>query len=181
MFKVKVIKNGAIKFGSTFTTKVEAESWVESQEAKGSWGKKEVIMVVAEVQPPMKLIEEVKGPMGVKAFKVKLPADYEVIIEHIDPDLYDRDNKIKQLIEKRDQLLCATDYLFISDVKVDQKHRRIYMEYRQYLRELPSKLNKVGELYFESFADRLKRLNPEEFMDGGKQEEIIRKFMYYVK
>ena len=174
MYEVKIIIFGSQKYGSTFTTEEEAKSWIAKQEAKGIWGKKEVIMVVTEVQPPMELIEEVKGPMGIPAFKVRFPADYEVVIEHIDPDLYDRDNQVKKLIEKRDQMLCATDYLFISDVKVEQKHRRMYLTYRQYLRDLPSTFHKDRKLFFESFRDWLMRNHSEEFKDGGRNEIIIR-------
>ena len=102
-------------------------------------------------------------------------------VEIIEEHLHDRDNKLKQLIEKRDQILCATDWLFMSDVKVDQKYRRMYLTYRQMLRDVPQKLKNNEVIQFEEFDHWLRRNHPEEFMDGGKNEQILHRFYYYVK
>jgi len=181
VFQVKVFKDKVQKYGSIFSTEVEAKAWVEQQINKGSWGKKEVIMQVSEVVPPMELIEEVEGPMGIKAFKVKLPADYEVKIINLGIDFSKYEGQLRGLIEKKDRILCATDWLFLSDVKVDQKHRRMYMKYREYIRGLHKQIRPGKCVTFEDFEHWLRRNHPEEFMDGGDKEKIISKFMYYIK
>ncbi len=88
---------------------------------------------------------------------------------------------MKQLIKKRDSILCATDWLFIADVIVPQDHRKMYIKYRQYLRDLPKKLGNSEVIEIEHFSNWLRRLHPEEFMDGGESKKIISKFLYYVE
>jgi hypothetical protein len=103
--------------------------------------------------------------------------DYKVIndIDH------NRKQKIAALKDKRDAILCATDWIFLPDLKFDQKHRRIYMEYRQVLRDVPQNLRKDKPVTFESFDHWVKRKHPEEFMDGGNGQKIIYRFKYYYK
>ena len=102
-------------------------------------------------------------------------------VEFIEEDLHDRDNKMAQLIRKRDQILCATDWLFMSDVKVEQKHRKMYLIYRQLLRDAPQRIGDKDAIQIEEFDHWLKRNHPEEFMDGGKSKKILHRFYYYVK
>ena len=92
-----------------------------------------------------------------------------------------RSQKIKDMIKRRDHILCATDWIFLPDVKFDQKHRRIYMEYRQLLRDIPQKLRDHKPVTFEAFDHWLRRNYPEEFMDGGNGQKIIYRFNYYVE
>ena len=102
-------------------------------------------------------------------------------IEDLDTLEHNRGEKIAAMKKERDGILCATDWLFISDVKVDQKHRKMYMEYRQLLRDLPQKLKPKGSFHIEEFEKWVRRNHPEEFMDGGKGQKIVQKFNYYVK
>jgi hypothetical protein len=166
MFRVKVLKNSVQKFGSEFNTEAEAKEWVKKQEAKGSWGKKAVEMVVTEVKKPMELIEEVSGPMGIKAYKVRLPADYEVVIEEYEEELHH--------LGQIQHILKNTDWLFISDVPIEQNDRKMYREYRQHLRNLrlTSKL--------ETFEEWLRRTHPEKFMEGKRGPELVKKFNTYL-
>lgn len=175
MIKVLIKGKNGGKWTHTLPSKQEAEEWVKNHKAKG---KDAQIITSPNKIEGAKLIEEVTGPMGVKLLKQELPADY--IVEYIDEDLYDRENKLERLIKERDNILCKTDWLFIADVKVDQKHRKLYMTYRQYLRDLPKKIGNSEAIKIESFENWLRRLYPEEFMDGGEQEEIIKKFKYYL-
>ena len=101
--------------------------------------------------------------------------------EYIDDDQYDRKRKMSQLIDRRDLILKSTDWLFMSDVKTDQKHRRMYMQYRQYLRDLPALIGQKDMIGIEEFPHWLRRNHPEEFMDGGNNEVILHRFMYYYK
>jgi hypothetical protein len=165
-WKVSVLKNGAVAFGATFETEQEAKEWIKKQEAKGSWGKATVEMVVTEVVKPMELIEEVKGPMGVKAYKIRLPADYEVVIEEVlgvDDNLADVQ-----------RLLTKTDWLFIADVVIEKEYRVEFKKYREYLRKLP-RTTKI-----EEFSDWLKRTRPDYFMEGKQGPDMIKKFKTYL-
>ncbi len=82
---------------------------------------------------------------------------------------------------ERDKILKATDWLFMSDVVTPQKHRRIYVEYRKYLRDVTIPMRKHPDMKLEEFEHYLRRKHPEEFMDGGDHKVIIHRFTYYYK
>lgn len=138
MFKVSV-KNtiNDNSFGGQFNTLKEADKWIESQVAKNSWGKPEAIMLVTEMVGSMELIEKVKGPMGVPAFKVRIPADYEITItEHKSGDT--PEDMFKKLRKDREDRLAACDKTQLADYPMDSKDKGFWREYRQYLRNLPT-------------------------------------------
>lgn len=90
--------------------------------------------------------------------------------------------KLQAIRGERDRILKATDWLFISDVPTPQKAKKIYMEYRQYLRDITSDIKRSPEtVKIEDFAHFLRRKHPEEFMDGGDNEVIIHRFTYYYR
>lgn len=175
MIKVTITREDGESFGGTFNSQKEAEEWVKNHKAKG---KDAQIITSPNKIEGAKFLEEVTGPMGVKLLKQELPAEYTV--EYIEEHLYGREEKWKQMIQKRDNILCKTDWLFIADVIVDQKHRKMYMTYRQLLRDMPKRIGNSDVIEIESFEHWLRRLHPEEFMDGGKSEKIIKKFNYYL-
>ena len=175
MIRVIITRKDGAKYSGSFESQQEAKHWVKNHKAKG---KDAQIITTPNKIEGAKFLEEVDGPMGVKLLKQELPAEYTV--EYIDEALHDRENKKEALRKERDRILCATDWLFMSDVKVDQKHRKLYMQYRQYLRDLPRRLGDAAEIKIEPFEHWLRRLHPEEFMDGGDQEKIIKKFKYYL-
>ena len=115
--------------------------------------------------------------------KVTIPQEFEISIDETpEENTPEHQAEIKRvLVEKRDKILVATDWLFLSDVNFDQKHRGMYMVYRQYLRELPQKIKPNVVTVMETFEAYARRNNPEEFMDGGNGQKIIDRFMYYVK
>jgi hypothetical protein len=86
------------------------------------------------------------------------------------------DIKKKILRNKRDNILCKTDWLFISDNPVPTKHRVMYKNYRLYLR----KFNFDKQETIEKFDNWLRRNEPQLFLDGGDGEEIIKRFFYYL-
>jgi hypothetical protein len=176
MIKVIITKLNGGSFSNILPSQKEAEEWVKNHKAKG---KDATIITSPNRIDGAKLLEEVTGPMGVKLLKQELPAEYTV--EYIEEHLYDRENKMTQMIKKRDSILCATDWLFIADVIVDQKHRKMYMTYRQYLRDLPKKIGSSDAIEIEAFEHWLRRKHPSEFMDGGQSEKIIKKFTYYLE
>lgn len=90
--------------------------------------------------------------------------------------------KLDDIRRQRDRILAATDWLFISDVPTPQKDRRIYMQYRQYLRDITSDMKRSPDtVKVEDFEHFLRRKYPEEFMDGGRNKVIIHRFTYYYR
>lgn len=168
-------KDGSILKGE-FDTVIQAEEWVKNHSLKG---KEEQILVTPTRIKGTKLIEEIDGPMGVKLYKQKLESDFTVEITKFDKDT--RENKIKTLLHSRDYILTNTNWLFISDVKIEQKHRRYFLDYRNYLREIERTIGNSELIRLESFNHWLRRNHPEEFMDGGKSEKIINKFTKYLE
>ena len=136
MYKVSVTKHGVEKFGSTFNTEIDAKTWIANQTAKNSWGKPEAIMLVTEVVAGMEVIEKVKGPMGIEAYKVRIPADYEVVItEQKSGDT--PEDMFKKLRKDREDRLAACDKTQLADYPMDSKDKAFWREYRQYLRDMP--------------------------------------------
>ena len=126
-----------------------------------------VIIAEGKFSASFKTLEEAKD------WASKHKANDGTNVEYIDEDLYDRDNKMRLLTKKRDQILCATDWLFMSDVKIDQKHRKMYLTYRQLMRDLPQRIGQIDTIALEEFDHWLRRNHPEEFMDGGKSKQIL--------
>jgi hypothetical protein len=87
------------------------------------------------------------------------------------------EDPVERLRLDRNSILCATDWLMLPDVKLDQKHRKIYIAYRQYLRNC-TKGNPESRI--EEFSHWLRRNHPEEFMDGGEATKIIDKLKTYL-
>jgi len=103
-------------------------------------------------------------------------SEIEHRVEYIEEHLDDREAKFEALRAKRKWILDATDWLFVSDFRVSTKFRKIYMEYRQYLRDLPKIIGKEGVIKLEEFYHYLRRKYPEEFMDGGDSDIILKHF-----
>ncbi len=177
MVRVIITKNDGAIFQGSFPTKQAAEAWVSGHKAKG---KDAVIIHSHEKIVGAKTLGRSKDFTGKEIIKQELPAEYKV--EYIEEHLHDRDNKIKELIKRRDLILKSTDWLFIADVPTPQKHKKIFMEYRQLMRDLPRILSKSKDVIkIEEFEVWLRRLHPEEFMDGGDADTIIHRFTYYYK
>lgn len=107
------------------------------------------------------------------------PAEYELVVEEFVPKEETEEELIKKLRANRNNILCKTDWLFVSDFRVPTKYRKIYMEYRQYLRDLPKTMPK-GPYKIEPFENFLRRKYPEEFLDGGDNKVIMRYFNAYI-
>ena len=88
--------------------------------------------------------------------------------------------KIESLRVKRNKLLRNSDWVFLPDVKLENNARKYYKEYRQYLRDLPKKNTQaktLEEFSFLSFEEWLRFSFPQEFLDGGKHEMLIKHLM----
>lgn len=103
----------------------------------------------------------------------------ESIIEYVNEHEYDRDRKMADLRQDRDEKLLCTDWLMMPDVRYPQKHKKIYLEYRQYMRDITHLLQPTEAAVIEPFENWLRRKYPEEFLDGGESAKIIHRFTYY--
>jgi hypothetical protein len=166
--------DGSILKGE-FDTEKQANEWVDNNSLKG---KKEVILNTPTRVKGATLIEETEGPMGIKLYKQKLEADY--IVEIIKFDKETRENRIASVLHERDIILTKTNWLFVSDVTVEQKHRKYFIEYRNYLREIEKTFGPSDIIKLEEFKHWLRRNYPEEFMDGGRSDRVINKFTKYL-
>jgi hypothetical protein len=58
--------------------------------------------------------------------------------------------KYEEMREQRTKLLSDCDHMFLTDYKFeDQRNKQLYIEYRKYLRDLPSRYTKHTILNFE--------------------------------
>jgi len=137
-------------FTSTFMTKDKADSWVDDHPLVQKLDPKEYTIDVFEMLPD-----------GSK--KPEEP-----------PPIVDPWEKIRA---ERNRILCATDWLFLPDVNIEPKFRKMFMVYRKYLRDITN-TNTVPKI--EAFDHWLRRNHPEEFMDGGKHKQIIKLFEAYL-
>ena len=175
-FKVLVTNNKGNTFSGIFKTKDEAKLWIKKIQDKPNnpWGKKERIVTLDYIPKNSKVLDIKKTVHTIKNknneyieviekyYVIKLPQDYTVeIIPYIDFD------KLRSI---RNKYLKQTDFLMLSDVEIDTRHRSIYKEYRKYLRDLPKK---QVDIVLE-FKDWLIKYKPEEFKDGGKSNFLIK-------
>lgn len=168
-------KDGSILKGF-FEDKKSGEIWVSKNKLKGK--DTQIITTPTRIKGS-KLIEKVEGPMGITLYKQELEADFKV--EYLEDDLETREYKLNQLRKERNKILRNTDWLFISDVDIDTKHRKYYKEYRQYLRNITKTVGNADKFNFEKFDHWLRRNYPEEFMDGGQNKIIIKTFKAYLE
>jgi hypothetical protein len=154
--------------------------WIQDSKDRELFGankRKETIKTPEHSNPEARLLREFEkreNNSGSKFIKVKyyefeLPAKYEVHIENY------TDSKLLQ--DKRDFILKSTDWVFISDNPIPTKHRSLYKKYRQHLRDYNLNLGTT----FETFSKWVRRVEPMEFLDGGKGEIMIKKFNYYLR
>jgi hypothetical protein len=137
-------------FTSTFMTKDKADKWVDDHPLVQKLDPKEYTIDVFEMLPD-----------GSK--KPEEP-----------PPIVDPWEKIRA---ERNRILCATDWLFLPDVNIEPKFRKMFMVYRKYLRDITNS-NTVPKI--EAFDHWLRRNHPEEFMDGGKHKQILKLFKAYL-
>ena len=116
-----------------------------------------------------------------EAWAKKHKANDGTNVEYIDEDQYDRDNKVEAAGRVIDNILCKTDWLFVSDVKIEQKHRKIYIEYRAYLRKSRKQFHDgMSKIWIEDFNNYARRSYPELFMEGANGPKMVKKFNHYL-
>ncbi len=175
MIRAIITTNSGKVFQGSFETQELATDWVKSHKRKG----KDAFRVSVAKRPAgAEVIETVKGPLG-DMLLVEFPAEYTV--EYIDEVLHNRVSKMDDLRRERNKILCATDFLFVSDFNLPQDERVIYRTYRQMLRDLPSKITESEEILFEKFEAWLRRTHYTLFYEAGKGPQIVKRFNTYLE
>ena len=148
--KVKNKINGK-EFKAQFETKVEADNWLQKHIDKNTFGKK-AHTIRLEQKPKkgeyktvedyqldpvtMELVLDEDGMPIVSGYNyvVEVPCEYEVEIYEAQTDLSPEDYIVK-LRKNRDEVLSLTDFTQIADCPIDNEIKKIFREYRQYLRD----------------------------------------------
>ena len=87
--------------------------------------------------------------------------DYKVKKEEI---------KAVDIVKEIQNILCATDWLFISDVPLAKEFRVVFKDYRQMLRKL-----RIHSVKVEGFENWLRRNRPEYFLEGRQGPKMVEK------
>ena len=92
---------------------------------------------------------------------VTYPCEYEIKIEEVTTTVSVED-AWKELRSKRDELLRNTDYTQLADAPIDSTTKRLYREYRAYLRKLPTSYNDeyIRQYKIETFKEWKNRVHP---------------------
>jgi len=141
MFKVIVTKDGKSAFGATFEEIEQANSWIRNQIRKNSWGLPEREVTYHEHQGRHPKAEELETYSDGRV-KCKIPADYKVLIQEVegaDP----AEVVWERLRVERNKLLGSTDKTMLPDFPLTSNEKKVYREYRQYLRDVPLSYDNV--------------------------------------
>lgn len=180
MFKISVSNIHGQSWTKTAETENEATIWIEKHKSKKTFGlperkvrqdKKPRDLEYTEVEKykldlhsfELILNEETGMPEvdGIE-YEVIYPCEYEIIIEEVGSVL-DIEDAWKGLREKRDKLLRDTDYTQLADAPIKPDAKKMYREYRQYLRRLPNGYNDehIRSYKIESFREWRNRVYPQ--------------------
>ena len=137
-----------------------------------------MIEVVSQDEDGNEVITEEQAFETVIMHKVRIPQEFTVVIDEVPEDL--RPQHLARLRGEIENILDKTDWLFISDVTIESAHRLIYKNYRAQLRNSHSRdmsyYTSDESFKAESFENYLRRVQPEQFLDGGQSAAIIKKF-----
>lgn len=178
MFKISVSNIHGQSWTSTKDTQLEADQWIEKHKRNGTFGKEER-KVRQDTKPKDLEYEEVaKFKLDKNTFELVLdedgmpveegveyivtyPCEYEIKIEEVTTTVSVED-AWKELRAKRDELLRNTDYTQLADAPIDSTTKRLYREYRAYLRKLPTSYNDeyIRQYKIETFKEWKNRVHP---------------------
>jgi hypothetical protein len=96
-----------------------------------------------------------------KMFKVVLPKEHDVQVEDVTSELSLAEAKAK-LRKDRDELLASLDFTQLADAPITSEQKRLYREYRAYLRKLPAQHTdeSIGTAKIETFQEFKNRVYP---------------------
>jgi len=97
-----------------------------------------------------------------KMFKAILPKEHDIVIEDVTSEL-EAEGSFERLRDERDTLLTSLDFTQLADAPITSEQKRLYREYRDYLRKLPSQYNDetVVNYKIESFQEWKNRVYPQ--------------------
>lgn len=127
-----IIKNNKLnrEFMAEFGTKEECEAWVKNHKLKG---KDRVIIRSFQKLDGFKVLLEEVDFMGNNEYVLEGPCEYEVEYIHDNPvSTQEYKDALAKEIKKK---LKDTDWSQLADAPIDTKERKIYREYRQYVRK----------------------------------------------
>lgn len=122
-----------------FPDKQQAETWLKKQlEVNMPWGMQKERWI--SQKPKGDHLDERQLEFdGQRHKQYLIPAEFEVEIVDNREEL--RKLEVKQRWEKlrndRNEMLQNTDYMMLADAPVDREGKRDFIEYRQYLRDIP--------------------------------------------
>ena len=122
------LENGR-KFAASFDSRLTAEMWVKNHKHKGT--EERILYSPSEIEGFITLGEE-KSAMGGITYKLKQPKGYKV--EYFDYDINDVDKHWKEFRDYQNKILRDTDYTQLPDIPITTEERRIYRNYREYVR-----------------------------------------------
>lgn len=146
--KLKNLTNNR-EFAASFSTKEECDAWVMKHKQKGA---DEKIFFSPQKIEGAEVLGEQNGPLG-KTYKLKIPAEYTVeYIDHIPEQV---SGYWKMLRDRRNEELSRCDWTQLADAPVDGIKRRLWRDYRQYLRDLPTQYSDetVQDAKIKSFEE----------------------------
>lgn len=178
MFKVSVSNIHGGSWTSTKDTQLEADQWIEKHKKNGTFGKEER-KVRQDTKPKDLEYEEVakfkldkntyelildEDGMPVEEgveYIVTYPCEYKIEIEEVE-HTESAEECWKKLREERDKILQSTDYTQLADAPISSEVKRLYREYRQYLRKLPNGYNDeyITHYKIETFKEWKNRVHP---------------------
>lgn len=147
MWKISVTKYDNKKFGGNFKELEKANSWINNQKRKNTWGKPEREVIYNKHQahdPRAEVLEEYTDGR----VKCRIPCDYEIEIREVE-GFEEAEQMFLKLRNERLELLKDTDKTQLPDYPLDSSDKRYWREYRQYLRDLPKHYDNVSIYRFK--------------------------------
>ena len=97
-----------------------------------------------------------------RQYRVLLPKEYDLSVEDVTSELTIAESWAK-LRSERDVILASLDFTQLADAPITSDQKRLYREYRDYLRKLPSQYNDetVVNYKIESFQEWKNRVYPQ--------------------
>lgn len=124
------------KFVGKFDTKRECDEWVSSHKLKG---KDRVIIRSDKKLNGFEVLLEDRDSNGNIEYVLEGASEYKV--DYLSHDPFEAVNHWNDFRNRKLELLRETDWSQISDAEISTEERRIYKEYRKYIRRKDKEYN----------------------------------------
>lgn len=133
-----IIKNNKLnrEFMAEFDTKEQCDIWVKNHKLKG---KDRVIIRSDKKLNGFKILLEDINTNGKVEYVLEGPCEYEVEYIHNNPVTVEEYKK--ELCKEIKKLLIDTDWSQLADAEISTEERRLYKEYRKYIRRKTKEYN----------------------------------------